>query len=129
MTTSTTVAPREHTDTPASARPHPPVSPAYSVREHDDRFTVSVQLPGVRKDAIEISVEDHVLTLKARRSTATPEGWRPLYRETSGRDYELSLRLPRDLDEERFSAACNDGILNLDLFKAAAAQPRAISIS
>jgi len=110
---------------PAEAR----IRPAYKVREDEHGFDVTVQLPGVAKDGLEITALDGQLTITGRRAWTPPAGWTALYRETPRASFELVLTHQGEVDADKISAELKDGILRLTLPKAEAAKPRKIAIS
>ena len=58
----------------------PTIKPAYEIKETDDAFGVTVQLPGVTKDGLELTAEQDQLRIIGRRTWKQPEGWTALYR-------------------------------------------------
>ncbi len=110
---------------PAEAR----LRPAYHVREDEHGYDVTVQLPGVAKDGLEITALDGQLTITGRRAWTPPAGWTALYRETPRASFELNLTHQGDVDADKISAELKDGVLRLTLPKAEAAKPRKIAIS
>ncbi len=105
------------------------VRPAYKVNETTDAYTVTVQLPGVAKDGIEITAEDGQVRLVGRRAFQTPEGWTSLHRETANTAYELVLMHDNAIDAEKIGAELRDGVLNVTLPKSEVAKPRKIAVS
>ncbi|MBC7368789.1 MAG: Hsp20/alpha crystallin family protein [Undibacterium sp.] len=105
------------------------VRPAYKVNETTDAYTVTVQLPGVAKDGLEITAEDGQVRLVGRRAWKTPEGWTSLYRETADAAYELVLTHDDAIDAEKIGAELRDGVLNVTLPKSEVTKPRKIAVS
>lgn len=103
--------------------------PAYDVSETTDAFSVRVNIPGVSRDGVEISIEDQTLNITATRGNHVPEGWRPLRRELPEGDYRLSLRLNVEVNEAKIQAKVEDGVLDLTLPKADEVKPRKIKVS
>jgi len=102
--------------------------PQYHVTEHEDRFEVTVHVPGVSKGGVELSVHEETLTLVATRSSVVPDSWRPLRRELPEGDYRLSLRLNVRINEPKITAQVVDGLLTLELPKADEVKPRKIQV-
>jgi HSP20 family molecular chaperone IbpA len=105
------------------------VKPVYEIAEDDHGYTVTVQLPGVAKDGLEITAQEGELTLTGRRAWAPPADWTALYRETPRANFALTLSHGNDIAADKIGAELKDGILRLTLPKAEAAKPRKISIS
>jgi HSP20 family protein len=103
--------------------------PLYDVSENKDAFNVRVNLPGVGRDGVDISLEEDTLTVVGTRTTQVPEAWRPLRREINTGDYRLSLRLNVPVNEAKIHARVEDGVLDLSLPKADEIKPRKIQIS
>jgi len=111
------------------AKPRSWRRPHYDVSEQADSFEVTVSVPGVSKDGIDVSVHEDTLTLTATRSALAPESWRPLRRELPQGDYRLSLRLNVRINEDKITAHVADGLLTLSLPKADEVKPRKIKVS
>lgn len=103
--------------------------PAYDVNENADDFNVRVNLPGVGRDGVDISVEDEVLRITGTRTKIVNEGWRPLRRELPNGDFRLDLRLNVAVNEAKIKAKVVDGILDLTLPKADEVKPRKIKVN
>jgi HSP20 family protein len=104
------------------------IKPAFNVREDEHGYDVTVQLPGVAKDGLEINMEANELTIIGRRAWAPPAEWTALYRETPRANFELTLSHEGDIDADKIGAELKDGILRLTLPKAEAAKPRKIAV-
>jgi HSP20 family protein len=107
----------------------PTVKPLYEVRETDDAYGVTVYLPGVTKDTLEITAEAGEFRIVGRRAWKQPEGWTALYRESADAAYELSLAHDNAIDADKIAAELRDGVLRVSLPKAEAIKPRKISVS
>jgi len=119
---------------PPAARPDgadlgPTARPAYEITETDDAFAVTVQLPGVAKDGLEITAEESQLRIVGRRAWKQPEGWTTLYRESADVPFELVLAHDHAFDEEKIQAELRDGVLRVSLPKAEAVKPRKITVN
>ena len=103
--------------------------PAVDVSETEDRFSIHVELPGVRPDDVEISVENSVLSI---------QGTRRFYEERSEADFVRierrfgsfgrSVSLPPTADVERIEAGFSDGVLTIEIPKKDEAKPRKIEV-
>jgi HSP20 family molecular chaperone IbpA len=121
------------TSTSASAAPAPAglaptLRPVYSIRETPASFDVTVDLPGVAKDGLEITSEEGLLSVVGRRVWRQPTGWTRLHRESVDADYALTLRHDDAVDAERIQAELRDGVLRLTLPKGEALKPRRIPV-
>jgi HSP20 family protein len=102
--------------------------PRYSVTESPEAATVRIELPGVAKEAIQLSFKDRALHLRAQR-TGMPENVKVVHRELPTADYGLTLKVANRLDGDNVQARHEDGVLTLTFPVAASAQPRTIAIN
>ncbi|MGB0263846.1 MAG: Hsp20/alpha crystallin family protein [Opitutales bacterium] len=102
--------------------------PRYDVSETDDTFSIQVVMPGVSREAVDISIEAETLNITGTRTNRTPEDWRPLRRELPEGDYRLNLRLNVPVDASKIAAHVDAGVLDLSLPKAEEIKPRKIKI-
>ncbi len=105
------------------------VKPAYTVKETDEAFGLTVHLPGVAKAGLEITAEEGTLRIVGRRAWSRPEGWTALYRESSDATYLLELDHDNAVDLDKIRAELTDGVLRVSLPKAEAIKPRKIEIA
>jgi HSP20 family protein len=103
--------------------------PRYEVVETEGSYDLTVSLPGVAKDGLEISDEAGELTITGKRTAKLPEGLEVLHRETSDAAFKLVLTHDNTVDAEKIEAELKDGVLRLKLAKAESAKPRKISVS
>ena len=94
-------------------------SPALDVAETDVGYTVKLEMPGVAKDDIKVSVEGRKVSLQAQsqRSDEKKDGERVLYRERSATSYARTFTLPVEVDQAESGAKLEDGVLTLTLPK------------
>ena len=100
------------------------------VTEKNGAYLVSAELPGVKKEDIQVAIDGAQVTLSAevKREKETIEGERVLHTERSYGKVTRSFTLPQELDEAKAEAKFRDGILELTLPKKAAAARKAITI-
>jgi HSP20 family protein len=105
--------------------------PAADLAADKEGYLFRFDLPGVSKDAIDISVENDVLTVSGERKPPfTAEEGRNIYRrETPSGKFERSFRLPDDADAERVTASYSDGVLEVRVPRSPQIQARRIPIS
>ena len=94
------------------------MKPLADVKETDDEVVVAVDLPGMDKGDVEISVAEDLLEIKAERKEEKEEKGEEFYRkERSFSRYERSLKLPVGVKAEEARASLQDGVLTVRLPK------------
>ena len=102
--------------------------PSTDIYETDDALSVILEMPGVEKENIDISVENGVLKVEGRLDFSNYQGLQPLYTEYNVGHYSRSFRLPSKIDQTKIGAELKDGVLTLTLPKVEEAKPRTINI-
>jgi HSP20 family protein len=108
------------------------VSPAMDMVENEDGFLVSVDLPGVEKKDLEISVADNVLTVKGEKKAASEkkdENSRFYRKESWEGSFQRTISLPQGVDAAKIDAKMHDGVLQISLPKREEAKPKQIAVS
>lgn len=107
-------------------------SPAVDVREDDKGIDLDIELPGIRPQDVDISVENGILTVsgekRSERNEEEREGRYHMVERTYG-SFFRSFQLPQGVDESQISADFNNGVLTIRIPKAALPQPRRIQIA
>ncbi len=106
-------------------------APETDVIESEDEIRVLTEMPGLKRDDIEIDVENNVLTIsgeKREERTEEEEGRYHLAERRYGM-FSRSFVLPRDVDPERIEASFEDGVLNVRIPKSERARRRRIEVS
>ena len=100
------------------------------VAEKNGAYTVTADLPGVKKEDIQITIDGPQVTLAAevKREKETTGEERVLHTERVFGRVSRSFTLPQELDEGKAEAKFRDGVLDLTLPKKAAAQRKQITI-
>lgn len=106
-------------------------SAALDVAETDRDYTVTLDVPGVAKDDVKISIEGKRVSVEAqvRQDTEKKDGERIVYRERSLASFSRSVTLPAEIDEAASSARMDNGVLTLTLAKKQPAQARRITVN
>lgn len=104
-------------------------TPPVDIREEEERFVIHADVPGVRPEDIEVTMEQGVLTISGSRSgesRSEKEGYRRVERVT-GRFFRR-FTLPDTADSEAITAKSNHGVLEVVIPKQAKVMPRKISV-
>lgn len=105
-------------------------SPALDVEEDDDKFTLHVEIPGVKPDEVEVSIEESVLSIAGQRNfydDRSSDGFRRVERRF-GR-FHRAVRLPDRVDPDQVDATYKDGLLTITVPKAESAKPRRVKVA
>jgi len=109
--------------------PVPRNQPAVTVWEQDDSLTVELEVPGVKKDQVDLSVVGKELSIRVNRQEGDPEGVVYHRRERPMGSFSRVLSLPAEVDSNRVGAELRDGVLTITLPKAESAKPRKIVVA
>jgi HSP20 family protein len=104
------------------------VVPPASVIEAGDGYALEVEMPGVNKDGLDISVENNELTIVGRRSLPVVEGTL-LHHESRPENFRRTFELDPSIDANKISARVEQGLVTLTLPKAEHVKPRKIAVS
>lgn len=105
------------------------IVPRYDVREDENAFVITADVPGVERSAVETTINGDNLTVLARRGSLPSERWTPVHRESCDADYRLVLELDRRFNRDGVKAELSHGVLTLTIPKAEAVKPRRIEIA
>jgi HSP20 family protein len=102
------------------------------IREDQDHFYVEAELPGFKKDDIDITLENQTLTISAERREENKEGnadkGELLLHERRYSRFLRSFTLPPTVDEQTVNAKLADGVLTITLNKREETKPRKITV-
>ena len=106
-----------------------PWVPLADVSETDDAYTVEVELPGVRKDQVNVELSDRELVISGEIPEPEEEGGQRRRRSRRTGRFEFRTVLPGEVNPDGVSAALSDGVLSVKIPKAEEAKPRRIEVS
>jgi HSP20 family protein len=107
-----------------------PSMPSVDIIDRDDAVVVKAEVPGYKKEDIEISVSDSSLTIKGETRTEEKEEKGDFYRcEISRGAFSRTLALPAPVDDSKAQAVMKDGVLELTLPKVEKSKRHTIAIS
>ena len=104
------------------------ITPPASVTEIVDGYMLEIEMPGVKKDRLDISFENNELTIIGRRSLPAVEGTL-VHRESRSEDFRRTFELDPSIDAEKISAKIDQGLVTLTLPKAEHVKPRKITVA
>jgi HSP20 family protein len=101
--------------------------PSIDIRANENEMIFVCDVPGVKQDDLEVTVENHVLTLMGTRRFDSKEDERVVLGRAYGA-FKRSFTLPDYLDDSNLDAHLADGVLTIRIPKNAQAKPRKIPI-
>ena len=102
--------------------------PAANIREEKEAYLLELEMPGVAKNGIEVTVEAGELTIVGRRSD-TPIQGEIVYQESRRGDYRRTFELDPSIDTSKIQARMEQGVLRLTLPKAEQVKPHKIQVT
>lgn len=103
-------------------------SPYTDIYETRDAVIVEMDMPGVGRESVDIRLDKNVLSITGTVDSTRYEGLEPLYTEYNVGNFVRSFTVSAQVDRERISARIADGVLRVELPKAAAAVARRIEV-
>jgi HSP20 family protein len=105
-------------------------APAVDIKEEPDKYVLHADLPGVKPEETDVSMEDGVLTIKGEKKTeeiTEKEGYKRVER-TFG-SFHRRFSLPDTANPDAISAKSKDGVLEITIPKREAVQPKKIAVT
>ena len=102
--------------------------PNTDIYETEQALTLVMEMPGVEKKDITVTLENDVLRVEGRIDFSKYEGLEPVYSEYNVGHYARGFTVSDKIDQDGISAELADGVLTLTLNKAKSALPRRITI-
>jgi len=112
----------------AAGEPRGGAWPGLNVWRSTEDLVVETEIPGFRREDIEVLATEDTLTIRGRREPTAPEGATALRIERSVNRFERSVRLPVVVDPNGVTATVTDGVLRVALPIGEAARPRRIEV-
>jgi HSP20 family protein len=106
-------------------------NPALDVAESDRAYTVKLDMPGVAKEDVKVSIEGRQVNVQAQSEKADErrEGERLVYRERSATTYARSFTLAAEVDQAEAVAKLENGVLTLTLPKRGARSAAQLTVN
>jgi HSP20 family protein len=104
-------------------------APVVDIREDVDNYIVEAELPGMKREEIEVELENNVLSIKGERKfERKQDGENYHFVERSYGTFYRSFSLPKNVDGERIGAEYKDGVLHVSIPKKEEVKPRKVEI-
>lgn len=104
------------------------LTPVADIHETKDGAVLYIDLPGVNKESLDISVDSDVLTVKGGVNLHTPDDLSPTYMDVHAGVYKRSFTLSAELDSSKIDANLKDGVLKLVIPRSEKHKPRKIEV-
>jgi HSP20 family protein len=104
---------------------------ALDIKETDKDYHVEADVPGYKKEEISVGVENNILTISGKRESQSKqesEGYILRERQYASSRFSRSINLSEDIDVNKISASCEDGVLHLKIPKLKEKQNKKIEI-
>lgn len=103
--------------------------PAVDIAERENDFVVRMELPGVAKEDVKITMQNGILTVKGEKKQEKESKNSDYHRvERSYGSFQRSFTLPTAVRTDSVEASFTDGVLNISLPKAEEAKPKQIDV-
>jgi len=102
--------------------------PKTDIYESDDMIVILADIPGVAQDALDITLDKHILAIDAYNTSSENKDFSITYSEYVPGDYHRKFRLAEEIDVDKIEAIVADGVLELRLPKAEEAKIKKIPI-
>ena len=106
-------------------------SPALDVSESETAYTVTLDMPGVAKDAVKVHIDGRRISIDAeqRKDDEKKDGERTIYRERTVSRFSRSFKLPQEVSQSDSSANLDNGVLTLKLAKRSASAASQLTVN
>ena len=96
--------------------------------EEKEKYTFTIDLPGFKKEDVNIDIQDDHLSIKAKRKQEHDKDAKFYHRTGNSSEKSVRYSLPKDILIDKVSAKLEDGLLSINLPKKAEAKPKQITI-
>ena len=111
---------------PIAARMH---SPAVDLYETDNEVVAEVSVPGIDPKKVNVEIENNVLHIRHEDSSVVEDKGKDYYRKEVRRGmFARSIGLPVEVEAEKVSAKCENGILRIEMSKSERAKPKKVNV-
>jgi len=109
-------------------KPMRKMRPAADIYETKEGAILYIDLPAVSKEALEISVDQNVLTVEGKLSLDTPDNLKPTYMDVNTAVFSRQFTLSAELDSSKIDANLVNGVLKLNIPRSEKHKPRKIEV-
>jgi HSP20 family protein len=103
--------------------------PNIDFTEDENQYLVKADLPGIRKEDVDISITGHMLTIKGERKEELEKKGKSFYHaERTFGSFQRTIELPTEVDMDQVKATYKDGVLELAIPKSEKTKPKQIKV-
>jgi HSP20 family protein len=102
--------------------------PKVDIIDHDHEIEVQAALPGVKKEDLDVSINNQTITIRASTKEEKKEEGKYFRREITRGEFQRTLSLPENIDNEQVTASFKDGILKVTIPKTEKSKRKSIEI-
>lgn len=102
--------------------------PKVDIIDHDNEIEVQAALPGVKKEDLDVSINNQTITIRASTKEEKKEEGKYFRREITRGEFQRTLSLPENVDNEHVAASFKDGILKVTIPKTEKSKRKSIEI-
>jgi HSP20 family molecular chaperone IbpA len=107
----------------------PSFAPPTDIHETQNGIVMFLDIPGADPESVNVRMQDHLLSIVARTTLTPPAGYLLIHSEQPSGNYTREYAISQDIDEEHIDAVLKDGVLRLNLPKAAQSSVKQIPVS
>ena len=119
---------QRETDMPETTHGGRVYRPLADIVETGDGVQLMLEMPGVSRDDLDVTLEKRVLTIRGKVLPTAPDKLDLVHADYGEGDYERSFSMSQDFDPDKIEASLSNGILTLTLPRAEAAKPKKIEV-
>ncbi|MBW2293571.1 MAG: Hsp20/alpha crystallin family protein [Deltaproteobacteria bacterium] len=104
-------------------------SPPVDISVNDDRYALSIELPGTKREDVNVAFHEKILTVKGEKKPhEVVDGDKQHRAERLYGAFERSFRLPADAEEDEMRASYRDGVLSIEIPRIKPSEPQHVEI-
>ena len=107
----------------------PTLAPPTDIYETQNEIVVFLDIPGADPESVNVRMQDRLLSIVARSTLTPPAGYSLAHSEQPSGNYAREFAIAEDIEEEHIAAVLKDGVLRLNLPKAAKSSIKQIPVS
>ncbi len=103
------------------------ITPATDIFETEDKYTISMEMPGITKENLDITMDDERLIVSGKTSETCQDGYN--FSEFRACSFERTFQTGGEIDRNSIEARLEDGVLEINLSKSEEVKPKKITVN